>query len=379
MDIIGTQQTPFLVLLNIFMVIWFFFSLKPILNYSGQFSSNQITFTKFLVFVFCIFSFWGPDWFYYIPVFQNLKNLDRTHMEDIYVFISQISPNYIFFRTVIWGSAVLLAINLFKRIEVNSIIALLIFSAIWLIWFSYARVSLAMALMFWGVAIIYKPLFGIKTFSFLVGFAAIFASLYFHKSAAFGIFIIILSLATHLFFQKFDGNFFLFLSIIIILTAFLLLQNFLVDFMLFDNFGEDNLVAQATVSGQRYLDASGGSKGIGAIIAQILERAPYYLTTICCIKAFGKGPFFATIPPSVKIFIYIAFFTTIFSTFFVFGTSLNTTIIFERFMRFAILPCSIVTAYCYEHKETHLEAKCVIFSGIIGVSYQLLYTFYCTL
>lgn len=375
MDLIGIEQTPLLVLLNIIVMLYFFVTLKSALDNLGIIPRNRYLLAKFLILLFCIFSFWGTDWFHYAQIFTRIKHYGGTHMEDVYASIVQYSPNYLFFRLMVWGGALLLVFNSFKRVCTNNVLAVLIFSSIWLIWFSYARVSLAMALMFWGVSLVYKPFLNKKNVSFVIGFCAIFASFYFHKTAAFGIGVILIAILGN----KLNRRIVFIMPILLFPIEFLLMQNFLVDYMLADAGVEDGLFEMSRISGQNYLGRDESVGGIGAKVARFLELAPYYLSAYCCLKLSGIKNFFIVTPNFVRIFVYITFFIVLLSSVFAFDFGYSTAILYCRFMRFAFLPCIIVVTYCYEVAETHKIAKFVIYSGMLSTMYQLLYVFYCAL
>ena len=375
MDYIGLQQTPLLVLLNIIIMLYFFVTLKSALDCFGVIPKDRFFFAKFLIFLFCLFSFWGTDWFHYAQIFARIKYYGGTHMEDVYSSIVQFSPDYLFFRLVVWGVALLFAFNSFKRICANNVLAVLIFSSIWLLWFSYARVSLAMALMFWGVSIAYKPLLNKKIISFIIALCAIFVSFYFHKTAAFGIGIILIATLAN----KLNHRIAFILPIVLIPIEYLLVQNFLVDYMLADVGLEDGFFEMSMISGQNYLGRDEHVGGIGANIARFLELTPYYLSAVCCLKLSGIKNFFVVTPNYIRIFVYIAFYIILLSSVFAFDFGYSTAILYCRFMRFAFLPCVIVITYCYEVAETHKIAKFVVYLGMLSTMYQLLYAFYCAL
>ena len=374
MDFSSFTQTPLLVLLNILVMLYFFVLIRPALKNYGNIPNDWIVLAKFLIILFCLFSFWGVDWFHYAQIFAKIKKYGGTHMEDVYVSIAQFSPNYLVFRFIIWGSAVFLVFDFFKRINVNYVLALLIFSATSLIWFSYARVSLAMALMFWGVSVVFNPLYGKKLLSYVVGISAIVASFYFHKTAAFGIGIIGIAFLAN----KLKGRSILILSALLIPIEFLLIQHYLLDFMLVDARVEEGAWGSSIASGQHYLGKETVTSGIGSNIAKFLELLPYYLTAYCCLKLSGKKHLFEMIPISVKAFVYIAFYFVLFASIFAFDFGYSTEILYGRFMRFAFLPCVVVVSYCYEIVETHKIAKYIVYLGMASTMYQLLYVLYCT-
>ena len=82
--------------------------------------------------VFCLFSFWGTDWFHYAEMYFNILYVSgfNTSLESVYTLIAAISPNYLVFRAIIWGSALYLLCLLFRHVSVRGDLLLSIFCGI---------------------------------------------------------------------------------------------------------------------------------------------------------------------------------------------------------------------------------------------------------
>ena len=149
MNLFGTQQTPFLVLSNIIVLCYLYRSLKPVLVDTNYISSKRVLVTQFLMLLFCLFSFWGTDWYGYLNYFTAVKSgwEDRVPMEDVYIWLMEVLPSYLLFRFIVWGGALLLLLKSVSNFEINKKLFLFLFCSIFLIWFTYARASLGMAMM----------------------------------------------------------------------------------------------------------------------------------------------------------------------------------------------------------------------------------------
>lgn len=104
----------------------------------------------FVILFFCLYAFWDTDYFSFAAIFyEGLENF----RDPIYYYISKISfGSYIIFRLWIWGVAILLLRDIARRFGLNQNNFCYIFAVFFLLTFSYARVSLGMALYFWGLS-----------------------------------------------------------------------------------------------------------------------------------------------------------------------------------------------------------------------------------
>ena len=365
------QQTPFLSALNILMIFLLFFLTRPTLK-NGQLSQSRRLLVSILVVVFCLFSFWGKDWFGYLNYYTLVKDDGiNIPLEDVYLWvIDNLCPNYIVFRIWVWGLAFLLFWRTLSRVDINKDLALFFFCSIYLIWFSYARVSLCMACLFYGLSLFSADNKNSRLFPHkLLAVVLIAASFYLHKSAVFGIVIVLAVLVL-----KSSGKTAMIASIVAFPIIVLIVSRFLSGFMeeLVEN--ETDIINEYASQGKRYLESSDRLHGPGAILQRVFERMPYYLISLACIKAqFDTS---IKIPNGVRSFMLAAVLLTFGSSVFLFNLGMNTDIVYTRFLRFTFIPACISLTYL---KQTGLYPKWIkatYLFAIIGCVYVLVYSFY---
>ena len=111
----------------------------------------------FFSILFCLIPFWGGDYFHYMEIFPMLKQgWNQLNVEEIYEFFARYSPDYHFFRFIIWGTAFWLVCKCIRILHLNFDLSIFFFTSLFLYKFSYARVSLCMAIMYLGLAVMSK-------------------------------------------------------------------------------------------------------------------------------------------------------------------------------------------------------------------------------
>lgn len=141
-------------------------------------------------FIFLIICCIDGDWYHYQEMVWNYNFTEgyNNHGEDVYgVIIAFANKNYLAFRILIWGSAFGLILQTFKRFMIDSFVAQYFLFSVFFLVFSYARVSLAMALYFYGISFILVPAAKFAILKKLAGVAIIFSSYFFHHSMALAI------------------------------------------------------------------------------------------------------------------------------------------------------------------------------------------------
>ena len=333
---------------------------------TGKISKSQFVLTMFLFVIFCLYPAWGGDYFHYRESFQYVRQGYGTHMEDVYVYIIQnITSTYFMFRLVVWGGASYILYKAYKNTEVDTYLSILIFSLLFLPRFSYARVSLAMALTFLGMSLLtYKKGFR----NYLLGILVLVGSFFFHKSALFGIGVVLVSIFLY---DRIGKK-----TLVAVLISFPVLivvaTNFLSDFLLLD--AEDFEMINVE-SGQNYLTDEVANKGIAARIIDFLMRATYYLIAIEYLIIQFKGQY-KTFPRSVKAYATASFFSIVFASIFAFDLGVSTQTIYSRFIFFGMIPSAVFVAYCVKEKLYPKWTRLVIAMGIASMLFSLLYACY---
>ena len=352
------------------LIVGLYYYTKPALRFN-QFSKRKRRNLFFLILVFCLFSFWGADWFGYLYNYHDIRKGFGEHvpLEDVYHWIAEHSPYYLVFRLVIWGGALLLFYKTLNRLSIDKDIALFFFCTIFLIWFSYARVSLAIAMLCYGYSLLYNDGNKVRVKNIIIGIAIILLSFFFHKSAAFGIVAIIFSMIIRN--MKRSGA-------VIVLLAFPLVVFFMI--VVFpDLFGQlledgDSTVGQYAAAGNRYMNAAERVRGWGTTIQLLLEHIPYYLLAFGCTKAIAYKRGY--IPNSVMPFLYLTLVLVVFSSVFLFNVGMNTYIIYQRFLRFAQIAACISLTALYQYGCFPKLVKWTYSIWIFSTAYSLIYGMY---
>ena len=359
------------------LLVWgsVFLCLKPVLKRPNYVGFRKVNLACFLMILFCLFSFFGGDYFHYMQGYDLIKVGKRTNIEEVYVwFIQNYCPSYIFFRFVVWGLALLLTIKTYKRLEVNFQLSLFFFGTIYLIWFSYARASLAMAFIFCGLSLIAKPIEKLNSLSIICGLLMMVASTLFHRSAIIGIVCAIGSLLFKN--PSKNKNMIILLCIlypvILSFVAYIVSQFVNIDFT-------DGYVSNDHIDTYLSGDAKDGlSMGIGSYIMSFFARVPLFVVFVTYIYCVFKG-YFKDFPVSVKIISSYAFVLILLAITFCFDLGYNTYVLYYRTLVFAHIPSAVFLAQLYSSNCTPRLFKWIYYPSLFGVFYTLIYSAYCTL
>lgn len=118
--------------------------------------------THIMIILFCVFAFWDTDYYGYI---ESLKLIDfrfpnaeqQTHLEPLYIWIGNFANgNYSLFRLFIWLAAYILFLKTLQNLNICNKQTVALFIVYFLLTFSYARASLGITSLFYGVSIILK-------------------------------------------------------------------------------------------------------------------------------------------------------------------------------------------------------------------------------
>lgn len=361
------HQTAWMIFFNILIVFCNYCVLKDTLKYPFKVSKAKYNIGWILCLLFCLFSFWGTDWFHYLETYVIIRAGYETNLENVYVWIIQnISPNYLFFRLIVWGSALYLLVKTVNNLSVSKELVLLLFGIIYIIWFAYARATLAMVLAFYGYSLIIKNKHNFQ--SVVLGTSILLSSYFFHKTAAFAIGVVALAL-----FLKRYPRYAIWILLITFPVGVVCAKIGVTDFMMSDT-GGDGDMSSYMATGQRYMEKDLSTHGIGAILQSMFERMPYYLTAYLGFGIIRQKKII--IPNDIKAFIVLQILLVLISSIFAFDLGVNTSTIYGRFLRFAAIPTTIVMAYLYQSGYRHKYVKRTIQIAVCGTLYALLYSFY---
>ena len=392
MDSTSLEPLPILVFTNIVMVGFLLLIGRKGLREPYALRPWRRVLMLSLMLLFCIFSFWGTDWFHYAEMYFNILYVNgfNTSLEPVYCFIATISSNYLVFRLIIWGTALFLLGLLFRHVNARTDLLLCIFCSVWLIYFGYGRVVMSYTLMYLGGAVMTKPVRGKVLLSLLLGGLLVLLSAFFHKSSFFGIALVLLAVLPRLLNKR---------TLVMLLMAYPLLilsvQLLLMQFMdtAFDS--SDN--SSYATAGQIYLNEDSDDIGIAYLLLLILEFTPYYLAAWIAYKAnvvrpnaegqrsepmadsqgvIPEEPRTAEAPGDIRFFSRLLVYIVLVSSIFLFDLGANTLTLYIRFMMFGFIPACVVLAWAWEHNFYPRLVKYTFMAGLAGTAYALLYSFY---
>lgn len=367
------EQTPILIISNIVILGIIFLLLKPVYFERKRISNLNYSIALFFIVLFSLFSFWGADWFNYQSIFDELKRKEtfRGHMEDIYVFsIRYIFHYYYEFRLVVWGIALFLFHLTIKRLNLNIQLSWFIFGVIFLPVFSYARVSLAMAVMIYGATLLYDSSIN-KSRSFCLGVLLILFSAFLHKSALLGILILIVSYFYNPAYSKNSGYYLLVLFCIsILIIRFVISQ-----FMSIDFSDSDEYTQMITNRGQGSMSEEATAGFISKYVRAFFENGSYCLCAFLSYKILNDYVTPRGIEGILRILVLLVFLCCIFSI----DLGVNTSLIGGRLFRFSIIPAAITLSYSYDHHLFPRLTRFAVFFSMMGAAVLISYNLYCSL
>lgn len=166
--------------LNQYIISFVLMNVVYLAAYYNRRQKYPIIITWVLILIFCLYAYWDTDYFTFRYIFH-------TELEDfrdpMYYYLGEASfGSYIIFRLIIWGSALLLFKKTSDRYGISPNIAAFVFSIFFLLTFSYARVSLGMAMYFYGLSFLIKPHPTNRFWGFVWGLTFVCCSYFGHRS-----------------------------------------------------------------------------------------------------------------------------------------------------------------------------------------------------
>ncbi len=341
--------------------------LHPAAKSSKRLKKSSRIIGVILIIIFCLFPYWGGDYYHSRDSFDIIKNGGYNHFEDIYGLIIMNSGTYTLFRLIVWGSALFLLFFAYKRISVNFDLSLFYFVSLSLVRFSYARVSLAMAVILLGMTIIYKPIGNRKVLSYLIGFIIICCAEFFHRSAAIGIFS---AFATLFIINNSKKK-------IVLLALFVPFLAFFVSYVLGNLLNTSFAAIDASLDGKidRYLTNETAERGIASKIAIFLQWTNMFLSAIAFIVLVIKNKYekLTRVEQSFACYVFIIMLIVL-------GLSLDfqheTGILANRTMCFA-MPANAVFLMSIKSRNDIIKICNMAYRfGLTASLYNLLYATY---
>lgn len=163
----------------------------------------------------------------------------------------------------------------------------------------------------------------------LIAIVLLAGSYYCHKSALFGIILILI--VSHS--KRIDAKKLLLLGICLPILYYVLGQ-FLDHYMLLQGDSDSDAWSASVVSAQSYLNRELSEVGLGLLLQQILERSTYILTAYIGIKVVSDENVKNTLPNNISALITLLIYMVVIAFMFQFDLGFNTSLIADRFLDF---------------------------------------------
>lgn len=263
--------------------------------------------------------------------------------EEVYLQLGKLlDRNYLLFRIVVWGGAFALYCWTAKRLKIPVYYAAMLLFCSYIVLFSYARATAAMAVYFFGISFLCKPIKNRKLISYIIGAIIIYTSWTFHNSA---IVMIVITIILLMPLRKWS------IALILIGIPFIatIAKEYFYAIMII---AEDS---ESAVGGRmaQYSQSERGS-AISQTILRTFKYSSFYIPIIIStITIFTKNNI-KKIPVHI-IRLYKVAFGIIFmaSIIYLFGASFY--VMFYRVLYMAMIPVCLITTALY--KEGYISKK----------------------
>lgn len=324
-----------------------------------------------LILVACLFPFYSGDYFHYISHIRKIEAGIDVNLESVYYYIAEkVHYNYLYWRLTVWGGAIALLYWLLSRLPQHEDILLFCFIAVYLLEFSYSRVNLSQIVMFSGCVFYVQSRVKREFLYSVLGLAIILVSLFFHKSALYGIFVMLLAIATVRFF-----SIKLLVVMIAVFMMFLNQMTSLLSDMIYSVVYEDSELINVDVA-HIYVETKYVSAGLGEMLQNALTRSVQYVY-VCFFMVVLLNGIYRKMPYYIQVLMLQAFFSIVFALAFLLDFNINTYVFYFRFLKFSYMSIVIVIAYMIQQRLFVRWAKTMLYLGMSGSLYTLLYSAYC--
>lgn len=289
-----------------------------------------------LVCLFAVCSFYNGDYFHYEQVVRNvLPFSERFGLEDFYGYLINFTHhNYLLFRIVVWGGALLLVVFIAKLYDASIYGVIYFLFALYMSTFDYSRASLGMAVYFMGLSVFTNKTNVILK---LLGLVVIVSSYFFHRSMAI---LIVLTVFIYIPINRYTF-FAYFLITLVFLSVFKGYFLQLMDTLL--NSDVRGLSNRIDLYMQLERSSLSSSSLLGTIVSLWSYFIYYYVFIVDSIYIIKNRHL---ISHGISKLYNVTFALVLFATFMLFS-GLGALAFFYRYLFMSIIPLSVLSIYMF--------------------------------
>lgn len=276
--------------------------------------------------------------------------------EEIYQTIAKfVDKNYFLFRTIVWGGAFGLFCWTAKRLEVPIYYAVIFLFATHSIIFAYARATAAMAVYFFGLSFLIKPLNNKRWLGYILGVFLIYSSWNFHNSA---IIMVIMTGMIIVPLRKWNM-----IVVVLMIPLFgVLLKEYL--FLFAEGTTNEILAAKITSYSEREIE-----NGISGMIIKLFEYSSFYVPFVISSLCIFQKKKQSIIPSHIYNLYKVTFgLILVCTTFYFLGESFIT--FFYRILFMTMIPLSFIVVNLFQ--QNMMSRRQYIFCLLPGLMFLFL-------
>lgn len=287
------------------------------------------------------------DFFHYKEMVQDVSGFGYVGLEEVYHYIIEgIHNNYLLFRIIIFGSAILLYSLVLKINDANKTVGLILLLICFGGSYSYARASLAFTLYYLGLSLLINDTRSRSLFSKIIGCALIISSFFFHRSMA------LLIVLTPFTFVKFNKKRIIALLLLAPIVVYLALR-FMGPFFNILEFDETIEKRMELYGG--YTQAAANWKGvIGTVCHYGMYVICFYMISKCMLKEDIRN----NLPNSIKR-LYSFYTILLYVSILMYYIMGNNILFMHRYLKMSVVPACVIIAFLY--KNNYIKSKSLLY------------------
>jgi len=287
--------------------------------------------------LFCLYAFWDTDYFSFA---NNFKSGLENFRDPLYTVLAKVSfGSYVILRLWVWGTGVLLYYLLSKRLNLPSNLSCYVFALYFLTTFCYARVSLGMAIYFYGLSFLLIPsrhkLFDIP---FVIVLFAI--AFYAHRSI-----VLLISLTPLVYFKMTKWRLLMVICSIIVIVLFL--SNVIISYIQ-SAINEDSSVGSAAAQYMKYTHEQQMNWKYWLMTTS--HYCSFYIAISYVACRFFVHRLHKCMPKSIVALFNVVLGTLCVALLFLSFPASGFWIIGYRFLYMTGIPLCVIITYMYAHK-----------------------------
>lgn len=319
-----------------------------------------------LVLIFALLSWTNGDWFHYLAMVSSFSGIggDLGGLEMFYQYLILFTNgNYLAFRIVVWGLALILLTNSFSKLEIDTTISVFFLFAVFIDYFDYSRSALGIAVFFWGYSIYLTKH---NRLIRIAGLAICLCSMYFHRST------MVLPLLGFVSLIPLRRRYLLVVIGLLALSFFSLKDIFVSTLDSFLSSEDEGLAYRANL----YLNLERGQMITGNFIGMVTSSWKYsvfYVLFAYSTNIIYKNNLYDKLPVHIRTIYNFSFALVVFSTM-MYMFNIGHLAFYYRYLMMLYAPLTIVVVYLFQNNHiTRYQFKNLLLYSAGIVMFTFLY------